>query len=159
MKKVLTALILLLLLVIPSISYAQSEASPSAEVKVEYESINPDSIFYPLKRTWEKFYLMIQFTENGRKEYMQKLIDIRFKELVYIAKNQKLSEFKQASSRYNSVIGEYTGKFSNTKDKIGQSAKSYSNILGELRKQYDSDFAYWSFLKSSQETSQELENN
>lgn len=156
MKKILLVIFIGLLLIVPT-TFAEQESTNSATV--DYEAVNPDSFFYPLKRTWERMYLMFQFTENGRKEYMQKLIDIRFKELVYIANNKKLSEFETASSRYNTVIGEYTDKFSNTKDKVGDSARKYSSILGQLKEQYNSDFAYWSFLKSSQETTQGLENN
>lgn len=156
MTKIIIILLLGVFFLVPTV-FAQNEATDAASVK--YEVVNPDSILYPLKRTWERMVLMFQFTENGRKEYMQQLIEIRFKELVYVANNKKLAEFEEASSRYNSMIGEYTEKFSNTKDKVGESAKKYSSILGQLKEQYNADFAYWSFLKSSQETAQGLENN
>jgi hypothetical protein len=139
--------------------FAQEQATQAAEIKVSYEKINPDSRIYPLKRAWEKLMLSLSFSEGQKKQYMQKLVETRFKELVYVADKKKLHEFEKASSRYNTMIGEYIQKYSDTKKDMGESAKNYQQILGELRKQYESDFAYWSFLKSSQETTQKLETN
>lgn len=140
-------------------TFAQNNATDSAEIVVNYEKINPDSYFYPIKRLWENIILSFSFTEEGKRSYMQELVENRFKELVYIANNKKLAEFEEASSRYNSLIGSYVEKYSNTKKEMGECSKNYQKILGELRKQYDTDFAYWSFLKSSQETTQKLDAN
>lgn len=146
-------------LLISKPSFAQNEASSESAQNVKYESINPDSFFYPFKRLWEKIGFNLSFSEDQKREYMQKLLDTRFKELVYVAKEKKYSEFEQASSRYNTLIGEYIQKYSDKKKAVEESAGSYEKILGELKKQYESDYAYWSFLKSSQETTQNLESN
>ncbi len=47
--------------------------STSGLSKVEYESINPDSLFYPIKRGWEKIQLnYFTFGDDAKKKYYQK---------------------------------------------------------------------------------------
>ena len=73
----------------PLLVYAK--ASPTIS-DVNYESVNPNSMFYPIKRATEKVKLFFLSKIDPKKEeaYTLKLLNRRISELVYISDKKDL---------------------------------------------------------------------
>jgi len=129
------------------------QANESLE-NVEYEKINPGNVFYPLKRLSEK--TRKKFTSGeGRKEFMYTLLERRYKELIYLAKNKKLGQMETSTSRFMTQLGEILDTNSvliERKELINE----YRGVLMKARDLYESNSAYWLFLQQSLDLSTEL---
>lgn len=116
----------------------------------KYESINPDSLFYPLKRVGEKVRSFFILNKEGKEGYSFKLLDTRFNELVYIINIQKTGFLDEVVNRYNSTIGDIKSNFNPTKNK--DQLIKYAKMLGILRDQYSSNSAYWLYIQQAVDT-------
>lgn len=148
MKILIIFLLFLIYLINPNIAFGQNEATNTAEIKVNYESINPDSILYPMKRLWEKTEEKLPWTD--RKKFLESQLDRRFKELYYVAKEKKLSQFEIATNRFNTSIGQLND-VKNTDLNLKERAKNYQISLKNLKTTYE-EFAYTNLLQQAEES-------
>lgn len=123
-----------------------------------YESINTDSPNYIFKRGLEEFKLRFLFPDKQKKaEYLSKLLDIRFKELVYMINNDQIGIFENTARRYNTFSGKIIGNYKDLNPHLKEQTKNYVKILERLRDRYHSNSSYWLMVQETIDTTQRLE--
>ena len=115
-----------------------------------YEKLNPDSLLYIFKRVDEKVTYLLITDEKKKSEYYKKLLEKRYKELVYIINIEKTGFLEETASRYNSLTGEMrkNGIDSISKEEIKQRIL----ILEKLRDNYHSNTPYWLIIQQAIDT-------
>lgn len=145
MKYLITVSITILVITFLPLN-ASASSGPSG---ISYETVNPDSIFYPLKRQWEKINLDFFYRDGeGKDNYYKQLLEVRYKELVYVAENKKLSQFEQAGSRYNTTAGFLIDSYSAKDEALKKKLDNYQKTFETLGQNYE-EFAYRSLLKQA----------
>src|SRR3990167_7818141 len=123
---------------------------------IEYESINPNLLIFPLKRTLEKIVLIFLLNKEDKVKYQYALLDKRFKELVFIINFKKTGFLEETVARYNSTIGNIIKNnkdFSlNYKDKLSE----YIKVLKTLQNRYDSISSYRLLIQYAIDTTKRL---
>ena len=120
-----------------------------------YEKINPNLLIYPLKRVIEELKLNLLQSEETKIEYFYQLLDIRFRELVYIINNKKEGFIFFTADRYNTFIGKLKKDYpidALEKTKIS----SYLKMLEILRDRYQSNSLYWEKIQQTVDTTRSL---
>lgn len=120
-----------------------------------YEKINPNLLIYPLKRIAEEIKLKFIFSQNAKRDYLYKLYETRFNELVYIINNRKEGFLAFTADRYNSQVG--TLKRENIKSEDFKiRIQSKVHFLERLRDIYPANSEIWIKLQQSIETTKSL---
>lgn len=120
-----------------------------------YESINPNLLIYPIKQAIEKIKLTMLFNKEDKITYQYNLLDIRFKELVYIINFKKTSFLEEAVGRYNVLLGNLMLNNNITPDHK-KTVLSYINILKTLQDRYDSISSYRLLIQQAIDTTKRL---
>ena len=124
-----------------------------SEEPFKYESINPDSLIYPLKRITEKVKFILVSGDRNRSKYNFELLNTRFNELVYIVNYKKGGFLQETVSRYNSLVGQIKKQgFVKDQDKI----QKYTNILETLRDKHPANSASWLLLQQAIDTTKSI---
>jgi len=115
-----------------------------------FERLNPDSLLYLFKRVNEKAIVFFIRDEEKQSEYYSKLLDKRFKELVYIINVEKTGFLEEAAGRYITLIGQMKrdGVYTISKERT----KIYTFILEKLRDNYPSNTSYWLIIQQAIDT-------
>ncbi|MCL5069536.1 MAG: DUF5667 domain-containing protein, partial [Actinobacteria bacterium] len=119
-----------------------------------YESVNPDSLIYPLKRIVEKTKSLIISGQANKSEYAFELLNTRFNELVYIANYQKSGFITEVVSRYNTSIGQLKSAHLQAKNK--SQINNYLKILQTLRDGHPANSAAWLNLQQAVDTTHSI---
>ena len=131
-------------------------AAAEQKLLTEYESINPDSLFYSFKRLGEQIQIFFTFNNNEKLRYPLRLLDTRFNELVYTVNLQKTGFLTEVISRYNTQVGKIKRDFKNIdsadQDKLAQKIK----ILEVLRDRYPANSSYWLSIQQAIDTTRSL---
>ena len=90
----------------------------AADSKTSKQGINPDSIYYPFKRIWEKINLKINFSSQKNLEYEIELLNTRYEELEYVVASKSLNEYQKASERFAYQAGVIVQKAKNIPEKM-----------------------------------------
>lgn len=114
--------------------------------------VNPGSFYYSLKRLWEKGMERIQFNEQSKINYNQKLLKIRLAELIYVVDNKFLSELQISSERFSYYAGVLTNELIKqenieNKQKIIGEFEKYGKSLEKLRNVYPANSSYWMLVQ------------
>ncbi|OGE33545.1 hypothetical protein A3D83_01075 [Candidatus Daviesbacteria bacterium RIFCSPHIGHO2_02_FULL_41_10] len=122
----------------------------------EYESINPNLLIYPLKQLVEKAKLNLFVNKNSKVKYKYTLLDLRFRELVFIINFQKTGFLEEAVGRYNSYLGDlminHKGSALDYKDTLS----GYINVLKNLQDRYDNISSYRLLIQQAIDTTRRL---
>lgn len=132
-----------ILLLLPKKAAAQNQQN-----NITYERINPDNFLYNAKRLVEKIELNVIYQGDSKKKFMTKLLDKRFKELVYINGKDKKDFIEPTTSRYNSTIGVILAEPNKDSDLKANAAK-YLQVLPTLRDKYAANSAYWLLIQQT----------
>lgn len=151
---------MLQLLLTPLIVVAVFVAGPfltTAELQVlgfsQYESINPNSLVYPIKQLSEKIQLML-IPDQEKGQFYADLTDKRFNELVFILNNQKTGFMDETIGRYNSAVGQLKANYPAAVDKNRTEQKI--KILETLRDRYHSGTGHWVNIQQTIDTTNSL---
>lgn len=156
--KSLSAILCLLIFSFLSFGYSVNFAYAQADkAVVKSQRINPGSIYYPLKRFWEKSLELVTFTPRGRISYHKMLLEDRLAELKYVADNKLLSEFQQSSERFSYETGILTEMLEelNNADKKKEILQVYDNdakFLPSLRDQFHANSSFWLLIQQNIDT-------
>ena len=159
-------LILFLLLSILCINFSQTTYAsehtlvPKEELEsagfIEYESINPNLLIFPLKRTLEKIVSIFLLNKEEKAKYQYTLLDKRYKELVFIINFKKTGFLEETVQRYNSQLGNLIlnnkDSVSNYKDRI----LNYTKVLKTLQDRYNSLSAYRLLIQQAIDSTKRL---
>lgn len=142
--------LLLILFTFPINTLAQNN-------KLEYPTVTPDSMFYPMKRGWEKLLESIAFSREDKYKRNVEFLDERLDEMNYVVDKGLVSENQRASERYSFYAGSAVDNLIHTKDKEGilqLSSKfvNHKDILGKLRDRYESNSSYWLLVQQNIDT-------
>lgn len=158
-------LLSVLLFSTPVLMYTPVRADQSPQnIEIKKESINPGSIYYPLKRVWEKIIERIQFTTSGKISFHKSLLTSRLAELKYVVDNNLLNELQTSSERFSYQSGIFIQELSksnqsNTKEKTEPMFTSYSKLLEQLRDKYSANSSFWMLIQHDINTLQILLQN
>lgn len=117
------------------------------------EAINPGSLYYSVKRLWEKSMIVFQFTEQSKINYGKSLLEIRIAELNYVVGNRVLSEVESSSKRFSYQAGILTEDLlkqnqQQAKEEVIKEFETYSKFLLVLRDKYNnSDSSFWKLIQ------------
>lgn len=120
------------------------------DITLKEEFINPGSVYYPIKRIWEKFLLIVSFPAKNKTNYEISLLETRLSELNNVVKNKELSELQQSSQRFSYHAGILVDHIiSNNQDKqiIESKFKSYIELLDQLRDKYPANSSFWLLIQ------------
>lgn len=120
----------------------------------KYESINPDSLAYPLKRLGEKIKLFVIQDKSSKAKYSVKLLDIRLNEVVYTINEQKTGFYGETINRYNTSVGQIKSHYNQVINK--EKITSYIKILEILRDRYPANSAHWLNIQQAIDTSHSI---
>lgn len=121
-----------------------------------YEQINPNQLIFPFKQMAEKLGLKFNIGEENKKVYQYRLLDRRYKELVYIINFQKTSFLPEVVSRYNDQAGIVKARYKLNNSEIENRLKNSMKILEMLRDQYPANSAYWLSIQQAIDTTKSL---
>lgn len=121
-----------------------------------YENINPNQIIYPFERYWEDLYSFLTFDPQAKQQYIWKLYNKRFSELVYIINTNKTGFLLETVDRYNTFAGKVkTQNLDLTQSEKTQIRKNVS-LIEKLRDRYHSGSAYWIKIQEAVDTTKSL---
>lgn len=115
--------------------------------KPAIEKINPhDSISYAFKRLKEKIVLRFQFNTDSKIKYYEKLLNVRFSELVLIIENKEAANIEKSSQRYETTAGLLTDEIlkstlNTEKDVVTKIFAEHSKVLESIKTKYEYDTA------------------
>lgn len=145
-KKGLFLFILFLVFMNPTPAFAKDYLDPGELNSLgftKYESINSNSLLYPLKKIREKIF---QVSE-------ERLFETRFNELVYIANKRKTGFLESAAESYITIAGRMIEKKDpNLKDNAVIKLK----ILEKLRDGYPANSLPWIQIQQAVDTTKRL---
>lgn len=123
----------------------------------KYESLNPNSLAYPLKSMEERIKLSFIFDRNAKSRYLISLVNIRFRELVYIINFKKTGFLKETVGRYNGQIGKVKSNSENTTPDDKSNFFQNIKILEVLRDRYPANSSYWLSIQQAIDSTRGLE--
>lgn len=162
MSKFLTILLSLMLFLqaYSQILAKTNELMPKGELQslgfTEYESINPNLLIYQLKRLGEEVTLSFTFDKKSKNEYSLKLLDTRFKELIYIINFEKTGFLTESVNRYNVFVGKIKPYYKDIDSYDLDKIKKYIVVLEKLRDKYPANSAYWLSIQQSIDSTKNL---
>lgn len=159
MPQLLTAFLAFLILLSSSFSVALASEQTLMTINelnaigfVKYESLNPNSLAYPLKSIEERIKLSLMFNEYAQSRYSISLVNTRFRELVYIINFKKTGFLNEAVGRFNTQVG----KIKLNSNLINSNYKNKYHkdmlILEVLRDKYPANSAYWLNIQQTIDT-------
>lgn len=127
---------------------------PAQELKSvgfdKYESINPNLIIFPIKRSIESLKLKLIFNNEDKIKYEYELLDTRFRELVFIINYKKTGFLREAVNRYNSLAGKLI--LENKNKAPTEKLSTYANVLKTLQDRYDNLSSYRLLIQEAIDT-------
>lgn len=120
-----------------------------------YESINPNSLAYPLKRIGEKIY-PIFLSDEKEQDFLNKVYDRRFRELVYIINTERTGFLEETTNRYNTTVG--GAKRMKGVENLQNDYRKNITILENLRDRYEANSTYWMSIQQTIDTTNSLIN-
>lgn len=122
----------------------------------EYESINPNSLIYQLKRLGENVRLLFVLDDTSKKKYYTHLFEIRFIELIYIINFQKTGFLAETVNRYNVFIGKAKPYYKHFDPNSINKINKYIDILEKLRDMYPANSSYWLSIQQAIDSTRNL---
>lgn len=122
-------------------------------INFQKETINPGSVYYSIKRLWEKGMSVFQFSEQSKINYEKSLFKIRISELNYVVNNRILSEIQTSSQRVSYQAGILTEDLlkqnqPQIKEEAIKEFEKYSKFLLILRDKFEnSDSSFWRLIQ------------
>lgn len=120
----------------------------------QYESVNPNSLLYPLKQISEKISSLMITDQDKKGQFYSDQLDKRFKELVFILNNQKTGFMDETIGRYNSALGFLKANYPTVINKEQTTQKI--KILEALRDRYHSGTGHWVNIQQTVDTTESL---
>lgn len=159
MKNTFLVILISLTMLLPQPSLVKAKTS-STFPEINYEAVNPNSIFYPVKRAGEKVKIFFLSKTSPQKEsvYLLKLLDRRFSELVYISDNKDLENFEKTAIRYNTTVGSLIDKRVDLSEDGKEKPGKYIQYLENIRARYEHGSAYWLLTQQAIELTQQMLN-
>jgi hypothetical protein len=151
-RKTLVILSVVLILLTTYVASASAQ-----EINLPDQRIYPDSIFYPVKRGWEKLREKISFSDEARQKYNLTLFRKRTSELNYVTENKLGDDIETSSGRVAASAGVVADSVSAegfTEKEQGLIAvfEEYTQYLGVMRDRYPSGTAEWRFVQQDIDT-------
>lgn len=122
-----------------------------------FEKVNPNLLIYPFKRFTEEVRLVLFLKSDDQKRYRYKLLDNRFKELVYIINFQKTGFLPENVNRYYGYIGSLRKDFPIVEPEYKDQAKKYLSLLEILRDRNPANSAYWMSIQQAIDSTRSFE--
>ncbi|MFH1827141.1 MAG: hypothetical protein ABH812_01750 [bacterium] len=119
---------------------------------IQFEKINPQQkLHYGLKRVKEKIIMAFCLTGKQKINYSLKLVDIRFRELIYVIENKDISQIEKVSQRYAATIGRLTVSLLLEKDDFStkefvEKIKLQEETLESIKKLFDYNSSEYRFV-------------
>lgn len=115
--------------------------------------IHPGTIYYPVKRLFEKFVTSLKLTSQSKINYSEFLLKLRLSELEYVVDNKLLGEVETSSQRVSyqaSVLSDLAKDSQEDKKKrIKQELKTFATYLNDLRDKYPANSSFWLLIQHS----------
>lgn len=122
-----------------------------------YETTNTDSPNYIFKRILEELKLKFVYRDKtSQARYMSKLLDARFKEVVYVANNKQIGIFENTISRYNTLAGKIISSYKDIDPEADKQIENYVKILERMRDIYPANSSYWLLVQYTIDTTKRL---
>lgn len=123
-----------------------------AEINLSAPVINPDSLYYPLKRVWEKVRDQLNFSDDAKITFAKDLLRERLAELKFVVENKILSEVEHSSQRFAFQAGILVEEIakqnkSSEKEKLMKEFEQYNTFLGQLRDKYQANSSFWMLIQ------------
>lgn len=160
LTKILLILFLQVIITNPTLSIALA-STPNQKMEIKDESINPGSIYYPLKRAWEKIRERIIFSPDAKITYHASLTAMRLSELNYVVEKDLPGEYQTSSERFAYQAGILVDdliRYNKTdqKEKVADDFKSYTKVLELLRDKHPANTSFWMLIQHDINTLQIL---
>lgn len=121
-----------------------------------YENINPNLLAYPLERFQEGLNLFLTFNSTAKQQFIWKLYDRRFNELVYIINYNRTGFLLETVDRYNTYAGKIKTQNPNLDNLKKEQIKKNLKLLEKMRDRYHSGSAYWIKIQQAVDTTRSL---
>jgi len=150
--------ILSLLLIIFLASSISSPILASSDIVLPPQRVNPDSVFYPIKRFYEKARAKLYFSDLGKAKYHFRLLEKRLSEMEYLSDNKFLDPLESASQRVSYEAGRATELLvaseqdEETKEKFKGTFDRLIKYLPEIRDRYAANTSYWLLTQQNIDT-------
>lgn len=122
----------------------------------EFERVNPNLLIYPLKRLGEKARFLLILNRGHKDQYLQSLLDTRFKELVYIVDFNKTGFIAFSVDRYNTSLGLVKNRLVQISLDDRVKIKNRAAVLEKLRDRYRSGSVSWEKIQQAIDTTESL---
>lgn len=152
-----SAIIIVLMFLVTTNVHARNRLFEESELSsmgyTGYESINPNSLAYPLKRIGEKIY-PIFLSDEKEQDYLKIIYDRRFRELVYIINTEKTGFFEETVNRHNTTLN----GVNKNEDIVGlqNDLKTNVSILEIFRDRYPANSTYWMLVQHAIDSTNKL---
>lgn len=141
MVRFLISFTLVLFIVVSPVTTYGIEVS---ELNIQTESTNPDSPNYFIKRLVENLKLTFIYRSREQKaKFLSRILDSRFKEMIYTIKKEQIGIVENITSRYNSTVGNIIDNYKAVDSGLPARAKEYLPTLAVLRDHYPANSAQW----------------
>lgn len=122
--------------------------------QVKNPTIAPTSLFYPVKRLWEKGFSYVLVNKGSKANYNRELLKERLEELKYVAEKKYLSEIERSTQRFSYQAGVLVEDLKSLDDKnknkiVLEDFEAYKKILDQLRNLYPANSSYWMLIQHS----------
>lgn len=147
-KKIFLVFLFIVFFINPIIITAQEN-----NLDLKEESINPGSLYYQVKRFWEKTGSFFKFDDQSKINYNKTLLKIRLSELNYVVNHKILSEIESSTNRISYQAGIITEEIlkqnnSSSKEEALKEFEQTSRYLEMLRDKYNnSDSSFWRLIQ------------
>lgn len=147
MKSVLVTLVILLFF-----QGLSQTIFATSDFNISKQTINPGSIYYPLKRLIEKILVNFQIDPKSKASFYENLVQTRLAELKYVAEKNYLDQVERSSQRVSYQVGILTDYLiaQELDDKKGQIVNLYGQdkvILEQLRDKYPANSSFWMLIQ------------
>ncbi|MFH1407550.1 MAG: DUF5667 domain-containing protein [Patescibacteria group bacterium] len=147
-KSFLTALIIAILL----LSSISSVVAQSNDSSVSGQIMKVNKVTNLRDRLRERITLFFKFSNSGKVDYQQYLVQKRFAELKYVIENGRGDLIEDTSSRYSTYLGRLTNLIVKNKmvDKKGETIKMFEShlpILEDLSSDQEYNSGFWLLLQ------------
>ena len=131
------------------------------EIKPEVQKIYTGSVFYPIKRLWEKIALNILFMEDSKINYHSKLLKARFAELAKVIEDNSIDQLQEVTERFSYQAGIYAQAVLSSSDrklksKVVGEFKNYQNSIIKLQEKVSPNTSFYRLVQYDIETLQIL---